>query len=79
MHDKFDKQPICTSMLTRFYSCKKRVLHHSDKQNQPFEGVGLDRSLRGRPLASSWSPSFEETGPPGLGVQQTPRSNLGNQ
>jgi hypothetical protein len=26
MHDKFDMQPICTSMLMKFYSCKKWVL-----------------------------------------------------
>jgi hypothetical protein len=26
MPDKFDMQPIYTSMLTKFYSCKKRVL-----------------------------------------------------
>jgi hypothetical protein len=29
MHDKFDMQPICTSMLAKFYSCKKRVLQAS--------------------------------------------------
>jgi hypothetical protein len=26
MHDKFDMQPIYTTMLVKFYSCKKRVL-----------------------------------------------------
>jgi hypothetical protein len=26
MHGKFDMQPICTSMLVKFYSCKKQVL-----------------------------------------------------
>jgi hypothetical protein len=26
MHDKFDMQPICTSMLVKFYSSKKWVL-----------------------------------------------------
>jgi hypothetical protein len=26
IHDKFDMQPICTSMLVKFYSCKKQVL-----------------------------------------------------
>jgi hypothetical protein len=27
MHGKFDVQHICTSMLAKFYSYKKRVLH----------------------------------------------------
>jgi hypothetical protein len=26
MHGKFDMQPICTSMLAKFCSCKKQVL-----------------------------------------------------
>jgi hypothetical protein len=30
MHDKFEMQPICTSMLVKFYSCKKRVLQTSE-------------------------------------------------
>jgi hypothetical protein len=28
MLGKFDMQPICTSMLAKFYSCKKRVLQN---------------------------------------------------
>jgi hypothetical protein len=30
MHNRFDMQPICTSMLAKFYSCKKWVLHSSE-------------------------------------------------
>jgi hypothetical protein len=38
MHNKFDMQPICTSMLAKFYSCKKWVL-----QTYPLKGISPSR------------------------------------
>jgi hypothetical protein len=38
MHDQFDMQPICTSMLAKFYSYNKSVL-----QTYPLRGISLSR------------------------------------
>jgi hypothetical protein len=45
MHDKFDIQHICTSMLAKFYSCKKWVLQSSTVIKAVCSSSSLDISI----------------------------------
>jgi hypothetical protein len=40
MQGKFDMQPICTSMLVKFYSCKKRVLQATPLEKSHPQDLG---------------------------------------